>query len=233
MTNTVTLPVSDLVEDFELYPRCQVNEHHVHELVEALRSGEQLPPVIADEQTKVIVDGWHRVRAYRRVYGDGAEIPVTLKRYESRAEMVKDAVRLNCQHGLRLYAVDLVRSVRMMRDHGYDEQQISATIGKPVERVRKLEIRYAVSENHQVVPLKRPVVHLAGTVLNRQQVQVHQKLVGTPFQFHAKQLSEALEADMLPRDDERLIQELKRLHKALSTFLASLPQQDELAASRN
>src|SRR5688572_13414948 len=59
-----TIKASELVEDFDLYPRGDVDGTHVLSLVQALEAGVELPPIIACKKTKRIVDGFHRRRAF-------------------------------------------------------------------------------------------------------------------------------------------------------------------------
>ena len=61
------MQAAQLVEDFSLYPRSQVDGSHVQRLSEALLAGETLPSIIVDESGRII-DGFHRRRAVMRAY---------------------------------------------------------------------------------------------------------------------------------------------------------------------
>ena len=74
------MQAAQLVEDFSLYQRSQVDGSHVQRLSEALLAGETLPPIILDESGRII-DGFHRRRAVMRAYGDEAEIEVEVRHY--------------------------------------------------------------------------------------------------------------------------------------------------------
>ena len=62
--------VSALMLDYNLYPRHVVDEQHVHYIVEAMRSGAEMPPVVADKRSKRVIDGFHRVTAVKKMHGD-------------------------------------------------------------------------------------------------------------------------------------------------------------------
>ena len=100
------MKAAQLVLDFGLYPRNNVDEHNVKNLVDALAAGTELPPVIIDRKSKRVVDGFHRVRAHLRLFGDNAEIDVITKNYKNDAELFLDAMRYNASHGAKLDTCD-------------------------------------------------------------------------------------------------------------------------------
>ena len=115
MQNKLThMPLSELVEDWELYPRHSVDNSHVQTLALALETGATLPPIVADIKTKRITDGWHRARAYKRVVGNAAVVDVELVKYANEEELMYDAVVRNSRHGRRLDAIDQTRAVIML-----------------------------------------------------------------------------------------------------------------------
>src|SRR4030067_3629137 len=88
---TKSLPLAELIEDMDFYPRHAVDSVHVANLVAALESGAILPPIVADKNSKRITGSWHRCRAYRRFLGDDCVIDAELVNYKSDAEMKYDA----------------------------------------------------------------------------------------------------------------------------------------------
>lgn len=212
------VPIAELVEDMEIYPRHGVDRHHVRALADAIVAGEELPPIVADANTKVVVDGWHRLRAYRRILGDDAKVPVELISYPDRAAMIRDAVSRNVRHGLRLQVIDQVRAIRLLEQAGFDRPAIAAILNRPVTKIERLTIRVGYSDrSRDVVPLKRPVIHLAGQVLTEKQEQVHRMLGGTDWPLHIRQLREALDADLVPREPQ-IMAELEALAAAIDRF---------------
>lgn len=94
------LAIKDLILDHSVYPREKINYHHVERLRNAIRADCKMPPVIVCEESRRVVDGFHRVCAFRDIYGEGYELPCAEKRYANPAELFEDAVRLNMSHGL-------------------------------------------------------------------------------------------------------------------------------------
>lgn len=226
MAERVTVPVGSLVEDFSIYPRNEVNAFYVGELVEALRAGVELPPPLVEKGTLRILDGWHRVRAYKRVYGPEAPIEVELFEPKKPLDALLVAIRLNVQHGKRLDTDDLVRCSVLLQEAGLDTAQIAAVLQVTPQRVQVLVNRVAIEEGtRQVVVLKSSVSHLSGETLRRQQVTVIRHLHGDRFAWQVRRLREAIEADLLPREDETLVRELEQLAQAISTWLQAVVKQ--------
>jgi hypothetical protein len=207
----------------ELYPRHAVDTGHVQSLVFALESGATLPPIVADEKSKRITDGWHRARAYRRFIGSAATVDVELRPYKDEAAMKFDAAQMNSNHGRRLDAIDRTRCVIMLRSSGFNDAQISGALNLPESRVEKLSIKVAKGpkSSDQNVPgtstitLKRCVNHLAGGKLTASQAKAHAMLPGTSFLLIAKQLHQGLAEKMVNLEDERLVESLAMLRDLL------------------
>jgi hypothetical protein len=219
----VTLPLCDLVEDLEIYPRHAIDDKLVTDLLRALDSGVTLPPVLVDKRSKRIVDGWHRARAHRRKLGPAGVIDVDLQAYASDADLVLAAVTINSAHGKRLEEIDKTRAVLMLQRYRIERVAIAAALHVPEERVTKLSVRVARAEHAGLgtVPgtkkicLKRPVAHLEGQTLSDEQVAVHGMLPGTSFLLIARQLKEALRVQMVNLEDERLAALLRQLRDQL------------------
>lgn len=220
---TVTLPLAQLVEDMDLYPRHAVDPAHVSSLVGALESGATLPPLVADKKSKRITDGWHRARAYKRVLGNTATVDVVLINYPNEAAMIFDAAHRNAAHGRRLDTIDKTRCIMMMRTVGLNDDRISLALNIPNRKVEKLAVKVikAPAGSDQLIPgtskiaLKRSVAHLAGGTLTASQAKAHSMLPGVSFLLIAKQLCLALAEDMLNLEDERLVEQLRSLRELL------------------
>lgn len=114
---TKPLPISKLRRDGGTQIRVALNEEHVCDLVEALRAGAVIPPVIAyfDGTFYWLADGFHRVEA-----GSRLELPriVTEIRAGTQRDAVLHAVGANATHwGLRRSVEDKRNAVlTLMRD---------------------------------------------------------------------------------------------------------------------
>ncbi len=228
MTIKVT-PLAALVEDTAIYPRHSVDEMHVNSLVLALRAGVVLPPIVAEARSTRIVDGWHRVRAYRKVLGPQASVDVDLRTYKSDGDLLSDAVALNASHGRRLDRVDQVRAIHLLEVAGVQQERIAIVLHIPETRVEQLRVRIAIAEPlgggvPETIALKRPALHLAGTELSQEQRAVHDSMAGTSFLLQAHQLRDALRLEFVNRADARLIEALRELQQALEVFLVTEDQ---------
>lgn len=130
--------LAELVEDWDIYPRHNYDSGYVRQLADALAAGETLPPPVVARKGMRIVDGWHRVRAYRRHLGAGAEIDADVRSYSSEADIVRDAVRLNSKHGRKLDEQDKARSALLLERHGVVIEEIKVILSMPVEKIRTI-----------------------------------------------------------------------------------------------
>lgn len=223
-----SVAIAELIEDLSLYPRHTVDETHVGTLADALRAGATLPPLVADKKSKRLVDGWHRLRAYRRILGPTGAVEVDLRSYKSDADLFLDAVALNAAHGRRLDRVDQVRVVMLAERVGLSEVQVATVLHMPTERIATLRVRVAKLPDgvNGAVPgtrqlaLKRPVMHLAGRTLTKEQAQAHHTVPGTSYLLVARQLSEGVKHRLINPEDERLREALIGLRELLISYLS-------------
>lgn len=223
-------PLAALVEDLSLYPRHAVDDTHVGNLVQALRAGATFPPIVADAASKRLVDGWHRVRAYRRVLGAEGVIDVDLRKYGSEAEVLLDAIRLNASHGRKFDRIDQVRSVLLADGVGIPVDQLSFAMQVTTERIQTLRIRVALAPapgdgtvtGTLKVALKRSMGHFADQQMTAEQVAAHDSQAGTSFLLQVHQLRDALRYDLMNRADARLMAALDELIDELGRYRAPL-----------
>lgn len=217
-------PLCELVEDFSIYPRLQVSGQHVNDLAEALRAGAELPPVIIDKKTKAIVDGVHRCRAHRKVYGDDCQIEAVEKDFKNQGEMLLEAARLNFLHGRRMATADLVRCAVLAKDLKVSQKQLALACNVRMERLTELTLtRTATTERDtRQIPLKRTFEHLAGQPLNDEQQETNKHSTGMPQLVYVNQLISMLENDMLDHDNPKLMVRLKRLHELLEPLVGAV-----------
>lgn len=222
-----TLPLAELVEDFDIYPRHAVDDGHVSSLVNAIKAGVTLPPIVIERKSKRITDGWHRSRAYRRVLGPEGVVDVEEVDYVDEAELLTDAIRRNASHGRKLDVIDQVRAIALGQERGISLHTMAIVLHLPDERVQKLSVRLAQSEKTGPgtipgtvsVALKRPVAHLVGQTFNEAQMEAHGRAPGTSYLLTIRQLLDAVTCEFINRHDERLMAELRILHTAIGEFL--------------
>jgi len=214
-------PLAQLVEDMAVYPRHAVDDTHVASLVLALNAGAILPPPVVEKKSGRIVDGWHRVRAFRRVLGATGVIDVDERVYAREEDLLLDAVGLNASHGRRLDRIDQVRIIGMLESVGLAEDAIATVLQVPPARVIQLRVRVATVKGHEeLVPLKRPALHFAGKELTQDQYVAHQRMAGTSFLLQVRQVTDGLKFNLMNRSDERLMNSLMELQAELHQYLA-------------
>jgi len=133
-----TIKLSDLVEDFDIYPRHSVDSAYVSDLARAIEAGDQLPLIRVDKKTKRIVDGFHRARAWRKVLGRGGEIEADIRSYPNEQELLKEAIELNAKNGRKLDQQDRSRSALLLERHGITLKEISVVLHTTETRVKEL-----------------------------------------------------------------------------------------------
>jgi len=217
---TKSVPVAKLVEDFDFYPRGDVDSTHVASLIEALKAGVVLPPVIACRKTLRLADGFHRRRAHLRHFGPDSNIATILKTYKNDAEFYADAMAYNSQHGRRLTAVDFARCAARGRALGLDDVAVAKALNVTVDKlVHITTVRIATVEKGTPIALKRTIQHKAGEELTKRQVEANSKLSGMNQSFYANQLIELIEANLIDTEDQALFESLKKLHALLESLL--------------
>jgi ParB-like chromosome segregation protein Spo0J len=215
----VQKPLHWFVEDFALYPREKIDEHHVREIADAIRAGSVMPPLVAEQGTGRIVDGWHRRRAHKLVHGDQAEVPAILKVYADDTEALKDAVRYNAAHGRRLSSGDRTRAANMLHEAGVDDRTIGYVLLVPESKVVQIRVRVApVADEAEAVTLKAPVRHLQGVTLTQEQATAARRAPGVQYVLILQQVIDAAEQELF-EPTEPLVTLVQRAHTALGTWL--------------
>lgn len=214
MQKTMRVKAVELVMDFALYPRFKIDDYHVSEMVESLKAKAVFPPIIADESSRRVVDGFHRIRALQRLYKEEAEVDVIFKKYPTDAAMYEDAMRLNSAHGRNLTSYDKAHCILRGRELGLTDDKIAEALHITKDRIAVL-IRERWTADTQV--LKRTVSHLAGTMLTDKQRDFIPKAGGMDQLFYINQVIALLETDSIDWTREQVKRSLKKLFNLLQT----------------
>ena len=219
------LAASSLIQDFKLYPRAQVDSYHVGEMVESLRAGTMLPPIIADRESKRIIDGFHRVRAHQRAFGINAKVRVDLRDYPDEATMFKEAMTLNSSHGRNLTMYDKTRCLLLAKEMGIERTVVSTALNITVERADQLLLD-RVAASGEV--LKRTMHHLAGKTLTEEQAEHNRARAGGLDQlFYINQVVALLETDSIDWTRANVKDKLHLLSALLAEKLAQVSEHKE------
>ena len=224
---TVKRKASDLIEDFDLYPRASVNAQHVSEMATAIEAGAILPAIVIDKESRRIIDGVHRRRAQIKLYGDNVEVVCEERVYGDKKEMFCDAMRLNSGHGINLTTFDRAHAIGRATELKIDEELIAKSLNITIERLRGITVERSTKMTFEgrtrSIPLKRSLSHLAGMNVTPERAKVIEdiqpKIGGNSFGFYANQLIMAIENDFLNMNDPQLIEHLEKLHSLLEGLL--------------
>jgi len=218
--------LSELVFNFELYPRTKVDSYHVSHLVEAYSTGVELPPLVVDKASKNIIDGFHRGYALERLHGTDAEVEVIFKTYRNRAAMFVDAMRYNGGHGRNLSTFDRAHCVILAERFGIAPDQIASSLSITIETVGELrsnrvgrlagKVSDGKTGKETQTPLKRTLRHMVDHVLTSKQAEAQTKLGGMEQLFYVNQIIILIENNLLDLENEKLMHGIERLSELLA-----------------
>jgi len=209
------LKVSEILMDWNLWPRAEVGDldsTHMQRLVDAIITGVKLPPVIVNKSDYRLIDGFHRVSAYRTLYKEEAEIEAELRTYRNEAEMFLDSVRYNAKHGMPLTPKDRAHIIVKARRFRIDLTSISDALGMGKNRIQELfNKRTAKLKDGRIIVLPHGASRLAGQILDETQEHFAKTSNGTLPIVHARILLNALNAHafQLNKKSITLLRELK------------------------
>jgi hypothetical protein len=221
------VPIAELIEDYNLYPRNHVDRTHVGDIARAIRAGIPLPPIVADRESKRIVDGFHRKAAYRSVYGEEAAAPVEWRDYDSEADLWADAVALNAGHGRKFDRQDQIRITIIGERLRIPEARTAALLHVPEDRVHELRVR-VVTVDGEERPAKRVAATMYGRAVTQRQGEAMKSFSGLPLLQHIAQLQQVIDAKLFDPADEQV---LHALHQLAVLIVEVVPRPQEGAAS--
>lgn len=189
---TVTRALSELVLDYDVYPRVRIDPMNVSQMRESLAAGASLPPLVVCSRTLRIADGFHRYTTQMAVFGAQHQVEVIERDYADDGELFTDAVLLNSAHGHQLSAYDRAHIVIRAEELKLTTDVIASALritSKTVQSLRLNRTALAPSNGDSVaVPLKASIRHMGGRALTPVQQAANRQLSGMPARFHANQL---------------------------------------------
>lgn len=223
--STATMPLAQLVEDLSVYPRAGISDVNVHNLALALKAGAKLPLMIVDQDSKRIIDGFHRRRALAKVLGSAASVKVQLESYATEAEMLAAAVSMNTDHGLPLGQIERRQAVQRLSDMGVDDNAIGIVLRIPPVQIQRFRVQVATVVNEKgapirVEPLKRPLLHFQGKAMTEPQAVAQRSAPGSSYVLLCHQLRDAMQYDLINQADGRAMAALRALLTQLEEYLA-------------
>ena len=214
-----SVKAASLVLDFDLYPRNNIDGHNVRSMMNTMETGIEMPPVIIDQKSKRVVDGFHRVRAVLKLDSDG-QITVVEKTYCNDAELFLDAMRYNAAHGVWLNSCDRTRCTHIAEQLSIPLDAVAGALHMPVDKLSGLkQDRTATVASRLCIPLKRTIRHMRSRRLTKAQSETNEKLSGMNQPFYVNQVISLIENKLLDLDDEKLMEWLERLDELLDEVL--------------
>jgi hypothetical protein len=222
-SNLKKIPIGELVEDYRLYPRAEVDGSTVEQFREALRAGAKFPPIRVCSKTLKIIDGFHRKTAYERE--QATHVLCALEEVADERDLFRRAAQANAAHGRRYSVDDYATAVRLAKRLGLTREQISSDLFLPLERIEKLE-RISAGRGH--APLERNVPKAGG------KSRLVEKSMDTISQITwATSLLRCLREGHLNGKSEELRAHLEELSVELAEYLSRTAAQPEAAPAPN
>ena len=219
MTDNVL--ASSLVLNYEIYPRHEVDETNIRDIVQAMQAGAVLPPIVADRKTRIVVDGFHRVRAAQRLHGAAqAMVDAEFAAYPDEAAMFEDAIRRNAGHGRKLTPYDKARCIVRAEELRLDPERVYRAMAVTRERYDVLQARKIAVFDGRRMAIKHTLASLAGEDLSSEQAEGNRRATGMAPLVYVNQVINVLEHDLWDRDDARISERLRYLGGLLSEKLA-------------
>lgn len=129
--------ISDLVLDYSLYPRKEIDQTVVQNYAKALEAGCVFPTVkigvLAGK--KIIVDGVHRVRSRGLAKIDYVDCAILA--FESEAALFAEAVRLNSGHGKGFSDVELKANIKRLEKYKFSVKDIQILVHVPASEIHR------------------------------------------------------------------------------------------------
>lgn len=217
------LAVGSLLLDFNLYPRAEIDKYHVRELQAALEAGVTLPPLLVDTKSKRVVDGFHRVKAFLRLYGVTAKIECVLRDYLAENDMLRDAMALNSAHGRALSRYDKAHAIQLADGLGLSREDTAKALSMTVERVESLLLERTTASGEV---LKRTMAHFAGDTLLPEQAAYNRGAGGMDQLFYIRQVIALVESNSIDWERHTVVSALRRLSEALEKALSVAAKAD-------
>ena len=219
--NIQRVKIVSLVLDYDYYPRNSVDSTAVSYMVDSLEDGNEFPPIVADAKTKKVIDGFHRVKAHLRHFGEHGEIDVEFRNYKSEKEMFLDAVRLNASHGVKLKRYDQARCGKRAKELRISKSLMAHALKMTLSRFNKLmDERAATSKSsNETIIIKPPIKHKMGKPLTKEQEKVIPKLGGNTQLWYINQLIHLIKNDLIDIENQNIMDAMNVLMGYINNFM--------------
>lgn len=130
-----TIPIKNIRQDLTLWPRACYDEEA---LIRYRESIEKLPPIIVDRKSRILLDGFHRVKVYEEAKRE--EIPVIYENCSPKSYLLR-ALELNL-HGAPIPIEQRNAIIVRMSAEGYKQEDIAKACGISQGRLSQILATY-------------------------------------------------------------------------------------------
>lgn len=99
------IKISEVVWDAKIYPRKKWATTTIEKYADAIEAGDEFPPIVLEEGTNRLIDGKHRLEAYKKAGKE--EIPAEWHKIPDDTSVKYYAATLSAKHGDRLTNADI------------------------------------------------------------------------------------------------------------------------------
>lgn len=219
------MKIEDLSKSEKFLELRPINTYIVNRYQQAMRQGDEFPPLIVDEQSKVIVSGNHRHEAMLREFGDEHKTEVILESYKSEKEMIIKFTDENTKHGMPLSGISRKKITAELLNKNVSRKKIAELMGVSPKRIeswagKMVTIIGGNGKKSKGKPKERPAKNGIDTdTMTDEQYQSHIKNdLGIRPEKLINQLIRWFSNEWIA-DDEYIIEKSEKLYDLLGNFL--------------
>jgi len=202
------IEISKIRIDPELQKLRTLDAHVVSRYRQAVRAEADFPPLILNADTNDVVSGHHRLHAYREEYSDATKVKVILRKFKTRADILRCVVEENSAHGLPMDTWTKKKISTEMINEGIQQEEIARLFAVSQRKVEqwgsRTVVTFAKDGTERLAPIK------SGTDLEpgaRVPLEVHtdhaNKDMGVPGYKIAEQLIRSISAGWINLQEAR------------------------------
>jgi len=160
---TRILEIGQVKIDKELYPRIFVDFTTVARYLNAMRSGENFPPIRVAELDGqyLLVDGAHRLNAHKAMKETHVQVEVLTGL--DRKQIYLEAIKANVSHGRPLSTQEVTKICITLKNWEMSEQQIQSIVRIPADHLGDFVAKRMtrITETQEEIALKKPLQGLS------------------------------------------------------------------------
>lgn len=217
------IEINKIKLDEEIYPRSRFDWVTSYKYSQAMVAGAKFPPITVGlvKNKYVLVDGYHRLEAYKKLKKVKVEANVLSGR--TKKQLFIEAVRLNAQHGYQFNSQDTTNIVLKLKKYNISKQKIASIVGIPITKLDKYMVSrtatISIGGKMKDVFLKRPFRHYAGEVIPASYDEEQEIFVGSHQLHLLEQVIILVEDKHLNLDDKKVVERVSKLYGLLGGLM--------------